>query len=81
MAGAEPMAPRILNDLYMKNPTGQRLGFLATFSNMRSTQLALGDKNKVEAVNKIRRALAPAYGIYTIRSKENQNYSFQKMFD
>lgn len=54
MAAAEPMAPRILNDLYMKSPTGQRLGFLATFSNMRSTQLALGDQHKAEAVKKIR---------------------------
>lgn len=47
------MSPKILNDLYMKSPTGQRLGFLATFSNMRSTQLALGDYKKDEEVNKI----------------------------
>lgn len=48
------MAPRSLNDLYMKSPTGQHLGFLATFSNMRSTQLALGDQKRTITVHKIR---------------------------
>ena len=54
LAEATPMAPRILNDLYMKSPTGQRLGILATFSNMRSAQIALGDIQKLRAVDYIK---------------------------
>ncbi|UHK03042.1 MAG: RNA-dependent RNA polymerase [Guiyang lispivirus 2] len=54
LSQAVPFSPRILNDLYMKSPSGARLGFLSTFSNMRSTQAALGDVKRSRAINLIR---------------------------
>lgn len=55
---ARPFCPRILNDLFMKSSCGQRQSFIATFSNMRSTQQALSDRNRMNAIRQLRQTEA-----------------------
>lgn len=55
LSRSQPFMQRILNDLFMKSPTGQQGSFIATFSNMRSTQQTLPDSKRLDVISKLRK--------------------------
>ncbi|AJG39142.1 RNA-dependent RNA polymerase [Tacheng Tick Virus 6] len=55
---ADPFAVRVLNDIYMKSPAGARVGFLAMFNNMRTTQATIASTQQRTMIAGIQRSEA-----------------------